>query len=57
MAQWYSEHIYPWIVSLIGRFFGIFPFSVAEFLLYAGILRIIGSLVPDYIPVDKEESR
>ena len=45
MAQWYSEHIYPWIVSLIGRFFGIFPFSVAEFLLYAGILLLIGSLV------------
>lgn len=45
MAQWYSEHIYPWIVSLIGRFFGIFPFSVAEFLLYVGILLLIGSLV------------
>ena len=45
MAQWYSEHIYPWIVSLIGRFFGIFPFSVAEFLLYAGILLLVGSLV------------
>lgn len=45
MAQWYSEHIYPWIVSLIGRFFGIFPFSVAEFLLYVGILLLVGSLV------------
>ena len=45
MAQWYSEHIYLWIVSLIGRFFGIFPFSVAEFWLYAGILLLIGSLV------------
>ena len=45
MAQWYSEHIYPWIVSLMGRFFGIFPFSVAEFLLYAGILLLVGSLV------------
>lgn len=45
MAQWYSEHIYPWIVSLIGRSFGIFPFSVAEFLLYAGILLLVGSLV------------
>ena len=45
MAQWYSEHIYPWIVWLIGRFFGIFPFCVAEFLLYAGILLLGGSLV------------
>lgn len=45
MVQWYTEHIYPWIVSSVGRFFGIFPFSAAELLLYAGILLFVGSLV------------
>lgn len=45
MAQWYAEHIYPKIVSSVGRVFGIFPFSVAEILLYAGILLLIGSAV------------
>lgn len=33
-ATWYSLHIYKALVSLAGRFFGIFPISVSEFLLY-----------------------
>lgn len=33
-AQWYTVNIYPYIVSLLGRLFGLFPFSVAEVLLY-----------------------
>ena len=45
MAQRYSEYIYPWIVSSVGRIFGVFPFSVAELLLYAGILLLIGVTV------------
>ena len=28
-AQWYSEHVYPLLVSTTGRFMGLFPFSVA----------------------------
>ncbi len=45
MVQWYTEHIYPKIVSSVGRVFGIFPFSAAELLLYAGILVLVGSAV------------
>ena len=33
-ATWYSLHIYKVLVSLAGRFLGIFPISVSEFLLY-----------------------
>lgn len=33
-ADWYSEHIYPLWIHTVGRFMGIFPFSVAEILLY-----------------------
>ena len=29
-ADWYSSTIYPLLVSSIGRFFGIFQFSVSE---------------------------
>lgn len=29
-ATWYAHHIYPMLVGSIGRFFGIFPFSVVE---------------------------
>lgn len=45
MAQWYSEHIYPWIVASVGRIFGVFPFSVAEVLLYAGCLLLVVTAV------------
>ena len=34
MAQQYSIHIYPLLVSTVGRISGIFPFSVTEILLY-----------------------
>ena len=33
-ANWYSLHIYPVWVESIGRLAGLFPFSVAEILLY-----------------------
>ncbi|MGC4018645.1 MAG: hypothetical protein QM793_05050 [Muricomes sp.] len=35
MAEWYSTHIYPVMVQVIGRAAGIFPFSLSE----AGIVR------------------
>lgn len=37
-GQWYAVHIYPVIVSVIGRIMGLFPFSVVELGLYALIL-------------------
>lgn len=44
-ANWYSTHIYPITVSLIGRITGIFPFSVAEILIYILIIWSVISLV------------
>lgn len=37
-ATWYAHHIYPVFVGIIGRFSGIFPFSVVEICLYLLIL-------------------
>ena len=44
-AQWYSVHIYPVIVSLIGRMAGYVPVSVSELGLYALILIITVLLI------------
>ncbi len=41
-AQWYSEQVYPVIVSSVGRIFGAAPFSVAEAALYVFVLSIFG---------------
>lgn len=40
-ATWYAHHTYPVLVGTIGRFFGIFPFSVVEFGLYLLIIWMI----------------
>ena len=40
-GEWYAVTVYPWIVGIYGRIFGIFPFSVVEILLYAGIIWLI----------------
>lgn len=45
MAEWYSTHIYPVIVSILGRISGIFPWSLSELCLYAGIILLIGTLI------------
>lgn len=37
-ARWYSANVYPLWVQTIGRFSGIFPFSMAEICLYTGVL-------------------
>ncbi|WP_242866603.1 DUF3810 domain-containing protein [Mediterraneibacter massiliensis] len=34
MAQWYSTHVYFFLVSFLGRVSALFPFSMAEILLY-----------------------
>ncbi|MCD8197783.1 MAG: DUF3810 domain-containing protein [Lachnospiraceae bacterium] len=44
-AEWYAAHIYPVWVNLFGRFFGLFPFSVSELLLYVLLLAAVGSLI------------
>ncbi len=44
-AEWYASNMYPWIVGIYGRFFGIFPFSVAEISIYLLILLIIFDIV------------
>lgn len=44
-ADWYSSTIYPLFVSSIGRFFGIFPFSVSEIGLYIFVILLFLSLI------------
>ena len=36
-GQWYATAIYPVWVGTIGRFFGLFPFSVIEIIIYLSI--------------------
>lgn len=43
-GQWYAVTIYPVFVGSYGRLMGLFPFSVAEIGLYAGILWVLWSL-------------
>lgn len=45
MAEWYATHIYPLSVSTLGRFSGLFPWSLSELCLYAGIILLLGTLV------------
>lgn len=44
-ADWYSSTIYLLFVSSIGRFFGIFQFSVSEIGLYIFVILLFLSLV------------
>lgn len=44
-ADWYSSTIYPLLVSSIGRFFGIFQFSVSEIGLYIFVILLFLSLI------------
>ncbi len=40
-GEWYAATVYPHIVGIYGRICGIFPVSVAEILLYIGIIWLI----------------
>ena len=42
-AQWYSTHIYPIFVSVIGRLSSMVSFSFVELSLYVMSLLIIGT--------------
>lgn len=44
-AEWYSQHIYPILVSAVGRVTGSVPFSVAEMCLYLLLAGLIASFV------------
>lgn len=44
-GQWYAVTIYPLITGSLGRFMGIFPFSVTELGLYLLIVLFVVSLV------------
>ena len=44
-AQWYSTNVYPVLVTTMGRFFGWFPFSVSEIILYIILLYVLGTLI------------
>lgn len=44
-AEWYAETIYPVLVGSLGRFWGIFPFSVIELVICFLILAVIFALV------------
>lgn len=50
-AQWYSVCIYPLLVSVIGRFMGLFPFSVAEVCIYLLLAAFAGSLLYTVIKI------
>lgn len=45
IAEWYSVNVYSLIVSVLGRFSGYFPFSVAELGFYTFVVLVIGTLV------------
>lgn len=44
-CDWYIAHIFPIWVNTYGRFTGIFPFSVGEWLLAAGVFLTIAALL------------
>ena len=45
LAEWYSQNIYPVLVSAIGRLTGLLPFSLAEICLYLLLAALILSLI------------
>ena len=44
-AEWYSSTVYPVLVTGIGGLMGLFPVSVVELLLYAGLIFVIFLLI------------
>ena len=44
-AERYSEHIYPLLVTTVGRIMGVFPFSIAEMCLYLLLAGFVASAV------------
>lgn len=46
-AEWYSRTVYPVLVAVISRIWGIFSFSIVECLLYGGIGLLLFWLIRD----------
>lgn len=44
-ANWYTEHIYRFLVNTIGRVSGFFPVSLSELCLYLLIIWLVTSLI------------
>ncbi len=40
-ADWYTAHVFPLWVNTLGRFTSLFPFSVGEFMIIAGVLWLV----------------
>ncbi len=45
MAEWYARHIYPALVSVMGRLFGLVPFSAAEIGLYLALICLFVGVI------------
>lgn len=51
-GEWYARSVYPFFNNTLGRILSIFPFSIAEILLYTGIVVIliaVGRLIKNVI--------
>lgn len=44
-ANWYGENVYPILVGIFARISGIFPFSLAEFVIALAVLTCIFAIV------------
>ena len=44
-CDWYIAHVFPLWVNTYGRLTGLFPFSVGEWLLLAGIILVAAATV------------
>lgn len=47
-AEWYSRAIYPVLAAVLSGIWGIFPFSMVEFLLYGGMVLLLFWLIRDF---------
>ena len=54
-ADFYVRSIYPLWVGSLGRFWGIFPFSVVEFLIYGMILFLVSAVFWGIVRVIKRK--
>lgn len=63
-AEWYSAHVYPVWVSVLGRFSGLFPFSLSEIIIYfllfafgVSMIRLIVKVIRTCGKADRESRK
>ena len=56
-AEWYAAHIYQSLVSVFGRFFGLFPFSMTEICLYLLLILLTVLGIHIIIKIIRRQSR